>query len=59
MILLNAHAAKLVRFGLAESVRFIRPNTLLLDPFCKIVLSTGTEVSSNQFAQSTALGKGP
>ena len=32
-------AAKLVRFGLAESVRFIRPNTLLLDPFCKIVLS--------------------
>jgi pre-rRNA-processing protein TSR3 len=33
-------AAKLVRFGLAESVRFIRPNTLLLDPFCKIVLST-------------------
>ncbi|MGC1932174.1 MAG: DUF367 family protein [Candidatus Nitrosopolaris sp.] len=32
-------AAKLVRFGLAESVRFIRPNTLVLDPFCKIVLS--------------------
>ena len=33
-------AAKLVKFGLAESVRFIRPNTLILDPFCKIVLST-------------------
>jgi pre-rRNA-processing protein TSR3 len=32
-------AAKLVRFGLAESVRSIRPDTLLLDPFCKIVLS--------------------
>ncbi len=32
-------AAKLVKFGLAESVRSIRPNTLLLDPFCKIVLS--------------------
>ncbi len=32
-------AAKLVRFGLAESVRFIRPNTLVLDPFSKIVLS--------------------
>ncbi|MFZ0220513.1 MAG: DUF367 family protein [Candidatus Nitrosopolaris sp.] len=32
-------AAKLVRFGLVESIRFIRPNTLLLDPFCKIVLS--------------------
>ncbi|MGB7952547.1 MAG: DUF367 family protein [Candidatus Nitrosopolaris sp.] len=33
-------AAKLVKFGLAESVRFIRPNTLILDPFSKIVLST-------------------
>jgi len=32
-------AAKLVRFGLAESIRFIRPYTLVLDPFCKIVLS--------------------
>ena len=32
-------AAKLVRFGLAESIRFIRPHTLVLDPFCKIVLS--------------------
>jgi len=32
-------AAKLVKFGLAESVRFIRLNTLLLDPFCKVVLS--------------------
>ncbi|HYA82615.1 MAG TPA: DUF367 family protein [Candidatus Bathyarchaeia archaeon] len=32
-------AAKLVRFGLAESVRSTRPNTLCLDPFCKIVLS--------------------
>ncbi|HET7149550.1 MAG TPA: DUF367 family protein [Candidatus Nitrosopolaris sp.] len=33
-------AAKLVKFGLAESVRFIRPSTLVLDPFCKIVLSS-------------------
>ena len=32
-------AAKLVKFGLAESIRFIRPHTLVLDPFCKIVLS--------------------
>jgi len=32
-------AAKLVRFGLAESIRNIRPYTLVLDPFCKIVLS--------------------
>ena len=32
-------ADKLVKFGLAESVRFIRLNTLLLDPFCKVVLS--------------------
>ncbi len=32
-------AAKLVRFGLAESVRSISVNTLLLDPFCKVVLS--------------------
>ena len=32
-------AAKLVRFGLAEPVRFIKNNTLLLDPFCEIVLS--------------------
>jgi pre-rRNA-processing protein TSR3 len=32
-------ATKLVRFGLAESVRFISPNTLVLHPFCKFVLS--------------------
>jgi pre-rRNA-processing protein TSR3 len=32
-------AAKLVRFGLAEPVRSISINTLLLDPFCKFVLS--------------------
>lgn len=32
-------AAKLVRFGLAESVKCIRPNTLVLDPFCEIVVS--------------------
>jgi pre-rRNA-processing protein TSR3 len=32
-------AAKLVKFGLAESVRSIRLNTLLLDPFSKVVLS--------------------
>lgn len=32
-------ASKLVRFGLAESIRFIRPHTLVLDPFCKMVLS--------------------
>jgi pre-rRNA-processing protein TSR3 len=32
-------AAKLVRFGLAEPVRFIKYNTLLLDPFCEIVIS--------------------
>jgi pre-rRNA-processing protein TSR3 len=32
-------AAKLVRFGLAERVRFIKYNTLLLDPFCEIILS--------------------
>jgi len=31
-------AAKLVRFGLAEPVRFIKYGTLLLDPFCEIVL---------------------
>src|SRR3989442_20876 len=32
-------AAKLVRFGLAEPIKFIRPHTLVLDPFCNIVLS--------------------
>jgi pre-rRNA-processing protein TSR3 len=32
-------AAKLVKFRLAESVRSIRLNTLVLDPFCKVVLS--------------------
>ncbi|MGA9149336.1 MAG: DUF367 family protein [Candidatus Nitrosopolaris sp.] len=32
-------AAKLVKFGLAESVRSIHQNTLLLDPFSKVVLS--------------------
>jgi pre-rRNA-processing protein TSR3 len=32
-------ATKLVKFGLAESIRSIRLNTLLLNPFCKVVLS--------------------
>ena len=32
-------ATKLVKFGLAESIRSIRLSTLLLNPFCKVVLS--------------------
>jgi pre-rRNA-processing protein TSR3 len=33
-------AAKLVRFGLAISIKYIRPGALLLDPFSKNVLSS-------------------
>ena len=38
-------AAKLVRFGLAESIRFVGADTILLDPFSKIVLTSGDRVN--------------
>jgi rRNA small subunit aminocarboxypropyltransferase len=37
-------AAKLVRFGLAESIRFVRPDAILLDPFSKNVLTSSDSV---------------
>jgi rRNA small subunit aminocarboxypropyltransferase len=37
-------AAKLVRFGLADSVKFVRPDAILLDPFSKNVLTSSDNV---------------
>jgi len=36
-------AAKLVRFGLAKSIKYIRPDSLILDPFSKNVLSSNED----------------
>ena len=39
-------AAKLVRFGLAESIRFVRADSILLDPFSKNVLTSSVYCKS-------------